>query len=102
MDLRGILLSVAKKDYMLFQMWMPEKVQREMQQDSLRTGKNNSCQLTFIADMEHLSMRQMAYKRVMDTALEQAKIYEAHYPENLRRVFVINGKTLLILESFLI
>ena len=27
----------------------------------------------------------------MDTGLEQTKIYEAHYPENLRRIFVING-----------
>ena len=92
MDIRGILQSVTKKDYMKFQMWMTEKVNREMLQDSLRTGKNNSCQLTFIADMEHLSMRQMTYKPAMDTGLEQTKIYEAHYPENLRRIFVINGK----------
>ena len=92
MDIRGILQSVTKKDYMKFQMWMTEKVNREMLQDSLRTEKNNSCQLTFIADMEHLSMRQMTYKPAMDTGLEQTKIYEAHYPENLRRIFVINGR----------
>jgi hypothetical protein len=28
----------------------------------------------------------------METGLEQTKIYELNYPENLRRIFVINGK----------
>ena len=28
---------------------------------------------------------------VMDTGLEQTKVYEANYPENLRRIFMING-----------
>ena len=62
MDLRGILQSVTKKDYMRYQTWMSEKVNKEMRQESLRTGKNLESQMTFIADMEHLSMRQMTYK----------------------------------------
>lgn len=28
---------------------------------------------------------------VMDTGLEKTKVYEANYPENLGRIFVING-----------
>jgi hypothetical protein len=27
----------------------------------------------------------------METGIEQTKVYEAHYPENLRRIFIING-----------
>lgn len=60
--MRGILQSVTKKDYMRYQTWMSEKVNKEIREDSLRTGKNLEHQMTFIADMEHLSMRQMTYK----------------------------------------
>lgn len=62
MDMRGILQSVTRKDYMRFQMWMAEKVNKEMREESFKTGKNIKNQMTFIADMEHLSMRQMTYR----------------------------------------
>lgn len=62
MDMRGILQSVTRKDYMRYQMWMAEKVNKEMREDSLKTGINVKNQMTFIADMEHLSMRQMSYR----------------------------------------
>ncbi len=86
MDMEGLLQSVPKKDFMRFQMWITEKINREMLAESLVTGKNNSWKLTFIADMEHLSMRQLAYKPAMEMRLEQVKIYEAHYLECLRRI----------------
>nr|CAH0109448.1 unnamed protein product [Daphnia galeata] len=91
MDLRGILQSVTKKDYMRYQAYMTEKVNKEMREESISTGNNKSCQMTFIADMENLSMRQMTFRPVMETGLEQTKIYELNYPENLRRIFVINA-----------
>lgn len=62
MDMRGILQSVTRKDYMRFQMWMAEKFNKEMREESLRTGENPKTQMTFIADMEFLSMRQMTYR----------------------------------------
>jgi hypothetical protein len=62
MDLRGILQSVTKKDYMRYQAYMTEMVNKEMREESLRTGKNRFCQMTFIADMENLSIRQVTYK----------------------------------------
>lgn len=62
MDLRGILQSVTKKDYMRYQTYMTEKVNQEIRDESFRTGKNTACQMTFIADMANLSMRQMTYK----------------------------------------
>jgi hypothetical protein len=118
MDLRGILQSVTKKDYMRYQHYTTEKVNKEMLEEYLKSGKNKNCQITLISDMEHLSMKQMTYKPgtvclfknwslkffihkknrqtndfsiVMDTGLEQTKVYEANYPENLRRIFMING-----------
>ncbi len=62
MDLRGILQSVTKKDYMRYQAYMTEKVNKEMREESISTGNNKSCQMTFIADMENLSMRQMTFR----------------------------------------
>ncbi len=92
MDVRGLLQSVTKKDYMRFQMWLTEKLGREILAESLSTGKNKSCQLTLIIDMDQFSMRQMTYKPAMDAGMEQTKIYEAHYPEALRRMFIINSR----------
>ena len=62
MDLRGILQSVTKKDYMRYQAYMTEKVNKEMLEEVSSTGTNKYCQITFIADMANLSMRQMTYK----------------------------------------
>jgi hypothetical protein len=62
MDLRGILQSVTKKDFMRYQTYMTERINKEMREESLRTGENQNCQMTFIADMMGLSMRQMSYK----------------------------------------
>lgn len=47
---------------MKYHMWMTEKTNREVRDESLRTGTNPWGQITFIADMEELSIRQMAYK----------------------------------------
>jgi hypothetical protein len=30
----------------------------------------------------------------METGTEQTKVYELNYPENLRRIFIINGNLL--------
>ena len=98
MDLIGILKSVTKKDFVRSQLWMLEKLNRQILAETLRTGTNKSCQVTFIVDLEHLSARQMTNKQVADIRLEQTKILEANYPEILRRIFVINGTPKIINE----
>jgi uncharacterized cupredoxin-like copper-binding protein len=62
MDLRGILQSVTKKDFMRYQHYATEKGNKEMLEEYFKSGKNKYCQLTLISDMEHLSMKQMTYK----------------------------------------
>ncbi|EFX85396.1 hypothetical protein DAPPUDRAFT_238038 [Daphnia pulex] len=91
MDLRGIFQSITKKDFMRFQAYTTERINKEMREESLRTGTNKNCQVVFIGDMTGLSMRQMTYKPVMDAGSEQTKVYESNYPENIRRMFIING-----------
>lgn len=36
----------------------------------------------------------------MDLRTEMLKIYEANYPETLRRIFIINGTSYLTLHQF--
>ena len=80
MDMRGILQSVTKKDYMRYQAYMTEKVNKEMREESISTGNNKSCQMTFIADMENLSMRQMTFRPGMSpNACWSAKSSSKYY-----------------------
>ncbi len=60
-DLKGLMQSTTRKDYMRYQIWMSELTNREMRRENQKTGRKNSY-FTFIADMDQLSMRQIAYK----------------------------------------
>ncbi|XP_046633881.1 SEC14-like protein 2 [Daphnia pulicaria] len=92
-DLKGILQSVKKKDYV---MHVIELVER-----GIRTVRNNQAkykrrpdainQACVIMDMAGFSMRHITYKPALETALQLVQFYEANYPEFLRRVFVINA-----------
>lgn len=46
---------------MRYQIWITEKVNWEMREESKRTGKVNTY-ITFISDASDLSIKQMAYK----------------------------------------
>ena len=46
---------------MRYQLWMTEKINGEMREESKRTGKVNTY-ITFISDAQDLSIKQMAYK----------------------------------------
>merc|ERR1711955_7763 len=49
---------------------------------------------TMIVDIDQLSMRQVSDRTAMERGFEAIKIFENHYPESLRRVFVINAPRL--------
>ena len=61
MDLKGMLQSVTKKDYLRYQVWLAEKLNGEMREENKRNGKVNTY-FTLIFDAEGLSMKQLAYK----------------------------------------
>ena len=60
-DLKGILLSVTKKDYISYFAYLGEKSMSEMIKNSQETGRSVSLQ-TVIIDMDQLSSRQFCYK----------------------------------------
>ncbi len=87
-DIRSIMQSTKKREVTRFMIYIMEKNALNMRLDRERCKSQSIC---VIADMEHLSMWQMTYRPVGEIRTEMVNIYEANYPENLRRVFIING-----------
>ena len=90
-DMKGFLESVSKREYLRHVIYLNEFCCREMQRLSEKFGRP-IMQETVIFDMENISWKMMAQKAVMEIGIEITKLTEAHYPEYLRKVFVINGK----------
>lgn len=143
MDLRGLFLSVPRKDYSRFQIYSAETLNHDMRQERERDGNNNTfmtmiagntinycivllndfllyklniflfrrraplnetdivqawfATIFFISLSNKFTLIMLHYYAAMDFETENTKIFEANYPENMRRVFVING-----LHNFLI
>ncbi|XP_057372015.1 SEC14-like protein 2 [Daphnia carinata] len=93
MDMKGILLSVKKKNYF---MYLTQKLET-----SIREAKTNPerytlspttiYQVTIILDLAGFSMRHITFKPALDICFEMLQMNETNYPEFLRRVFVINA-----------
>jgi len=58
-DIRGIMQSTTKKELMRFMIYIMEKNALNMRQNPERCSSQSIC---VVADMEHLSMWQMAYR----------------------------------------
>jgi len=100
-DLKGLMMSVTRKQYIRYFGYISEKSIKEMHRLSILTGKTVSTQ-TVILDMENLSARQLGYKPVREAGIEVAKQAEANYPESLRRIFIINAPKIFTLAFAMI
>jgi len=92
-DLKGIFASVKKKDYVNYVKAIVEKSVRLMHENhaNLKLSENIMMQQCVIFDMQDFSMKHITHKLAMETALQLIQMYEANYPELLRRVFVLNA-----------
>ena len=116
MDMKGIMKSVSKKDYLRFVIYCAERTKTMRIK---RDGVNSTIQSQgiFLVDMDQLSMDQLSYRpgtlikllsafeiafwtrtlvclvfQVRDVGIETTRMTQANYPEGTRRVFIINGK----------
>ncbi|XP_057372014.1 SEC14-like protein 2 [Daphnia carinata] len=104
MDLKGILRSAKKRDYLMHVIGIAERCVISMRNnpDKFKQSPDAISQLTIIFDMDGFSMRHITYKPGIDTVLQLLQVYEANYPELLRRVFVINApKVFAVLYSMM-
>uniref|UniRef100_A0A0P6EZV9 Cral/trio domain-containing protein n=2 Tax=Daphnia magna TaxID=35525 RepID=A0A0P6EZV9_9CRUS len=93
MDLKGLLLSLKKKDYLMYVIRNFEKSILEIKNNPERYTPSPTSigQCTLILDMAGFSMRHITYKPALDISFQMLQMNEANYPEFLRRVFVINA-----------
>jgi len=89
-DIRGLLRSCRKSDFMKFALYCFETGGRHVLNISAQTGVPVN-QFLLLFDLDGLSMMQVAYKEGFDLFLEMTKIMEANYPEGLGHCLAINA-----------
>ena len=119
-DLKGILRSAKKKDYVMYVVYLVESSIARVNSDLKKYKRSPDAivQSTIIFDMEGFSMQHITNKQgkkshlnyvnkrkkeekrkirisfsfsAMDSAIKIIQVYEANYPELLYRVFIVNG-----------
>ncbi|KAM6954514.1 SEC14-like protein 2 [Aplochiton taeniatus] len=92
MDPKGLFLSASKQDFIKSKIRDCERLQKSCDQQSQRLGKNVEA-ITMIFDCEGLGLRHL-WKPAIDTFGEIMTMFEANYPESLKRLFVIKAPKL--------
>jgi len=104
-DSRGIFQSVSREDYLRYFVYLAEqngKHLEELQQINDSKKIRRIVRETAIVDLEGLSMYQLSYKPVREVGIELTKMLQANYPDNLRRIFIINASKLFTISFALI
>ncbi|KAK7051129.1 hypothetical protein SK128_003800, partial [Halocaridina rubra] len=89
-DMRGLLSSVRKRDYVRYTIRVLEASIQDMAVQTQRLG-HPVTQQCCIFDLEDFSLRHVTWKPAMDVILELVQLYEANYPELLKCAYVINA-----------
>lgn len=100
-DMRGLLSSVKKADYIRYTIRVLEASRRDMQQQTQQLGQpvNQQC---CVFDLDNFSLKHVTWKPAMDVILELVQLYEANYPEFLKCAYVINAPKVFTLAYALI
>ncbi|XP_054708407.1 retinal-binding protein-like isoform X2 [Uloborus diversus] len=88
-DYKGLLLSIRKLDLTKCLILTYEYDIRQMKMNNKKTGKNADT-FVFILDYSGFSLRQVASKSVMNIVFYLVHVFEANYPERLKKAFLIN------------
>lgn len=89
-DIRGLLLSVKKSDFLKFLILALEQDEEHMQRLS-----EKHCKLihthTVIVDLENFDIKDALWKPAFDLLIHYLRMYEGNYPESLEKAIVINA-----------
>ncbi|XP_076023520.1 SEC14-like protein 2 isoform X2 [Genypterus blacodes] len=92
MDPKGLFLSASKQDFIKSKIRDCEMLQKECSLQSQRLGRNVES-VTMIYDVEGLGLKHLL-KPAIETYGEILQMFEANYPEGLKRLFVIKAPKL--------
>ncbi|KAK4311734.1 hypothetical protein Pmani_016790 [Petrolisthes manimaculis] len=100
-DMRGLLSSVKKSDYIRYTIRVLEDSRKDMMQQTQILGHpvNQQC---CVFDLENFSLKHVTWKPAMDVILELVQLYEANYPEFLKCAYVINAPKIFTLAYAII
>lgn len=96
LDVRGMLASVTKSDVVEYTILLLELVDRVKKRQSIKHDKLLD-NMTCVFDAEGFSMRDFTHKTVLDVFVTIFKIFEANYPESLKKAYVINAPKVFLL-----
>lgn len=88
-DIKGILHSVKKSEYIKYTVYILEKSIRDMKEQSEKLGRNVD-QLCIIFDLENFGMKHITWKPAMDVVLYLVQLHEGNYPEMMKKTYVVN------------
>ncbi|CAL4128568.1 unnamed protein product, partial [Meganyctiphanes norvegica] len=89
-DMRGLLHSVSKADYIRYTFRTLEISHVDMIKQTEIKGFPVTQQVC-IFDMQNFSIKNVTWKPAMDVVLKLVQIYEANYPELLKCAYAINA-----------
>ncbi|XP_033973889.1 SEC14-like protein 2 isoform X2 [Trematomus bernacchii] len=91
-DPKGLFLSASKQDFIKSKIRDCEVLQQECDVQSQKLGWNVES-ITMIYDVEGLGLKHL-WKPAIETYTEILQMFEANYPEGLKRLFVIKAPKL--------
>lgn len=89
LDPKGLLYSCKKSDILKFKIQHCEMIQRALKRQSEKMGHRIE-NIIVICDFEHYGLKHL-WRPAIDIFKEVLNIYEPHYPETLRRTYIINA-----------
>jgi len=87
-DVKG-LMKVPREDLILFHVWLMEGAESFLQETSKKLGREVRSTV-LIQDLTGLGLKHLNNYTAITTIQELIKIDEAHYPESLYRMYVVN------------
>ncbi|XP_033627184.1 SEC14-like protein 2 isoform X1 [Asterias rubens] len=91
-DLRGLLYSSKASDIFKHNVAILESLYQKMQQQSHKLESHVEG-IIYIADMEGFGLHHL-WKPGVDVVNRNVALFEQHYPETLKKIFVINAPTI--------
>ncbi|XP_059149156.1 SEC14-like protein 2 [Physella acuta] len=88
-DMKGILMSMRKQDVIKSKIWLLEEIYRLFELKTKEQGRRVD-QMVIIFDLEKFGLKHL-WKPGVDVFTEIVATFEDHYPETLKKTFVINA-----------
>ncbi|GFT36114.1 retinal-binding protein [Nephila pilipes] len=92
-DIKGFINVLSTMENLKLFLWIIEKDRILQELENKKTG-NKKLQITYILNMENLSLSKLMDKAVLETGLLALKLLQDHFHDVAKVVYVVNAGTL--------